>query len=339
MKFINKMRESIIIIVAFLFTIQGCTQKNKAMITQNPTITADNIVEGINKQIKHYPEEIIYKFRFESYYCHFEIFINDIPVYKNFAGSMTSSAFDINPYIFKSGTQKLTYKMYPIGKVENEQEYNEFRDITYLQLTLKSYDLKNENKDDVTYNEYKTPDNIVKDEYGNETKKFIAEGKDYYEGSFMFEAKVPYELDSFENAQDLRKTNPKTLEAQLIKQYATMKNMYQNKEYDNIARTSFDKLKNEYISTYENKDEIKKAWDAFIEGFKNPKLEMQPIENYKMVFFADGKLVALMQNTNDNRLKGSTALWGKVQQDGKTRVFIAKNYFYIPHGKTEFEVY
>lgn len=76
------------------------------------------------------------------------------------------------------------------------------------------------------------------------------------------------------------------------------------------------------IKTYENKVEIKKSWDDFIERSKHPTLEMQSIENYKMVFFADGKLVALMKNTEDNRLKGSTALWGKVQQMDKIEFFL-----------------
>ena len=35
-----------------LLSLQSCSQKT--MITQNPNITADNLVEEIAKQVKHY---------------------------------------------------------------------------------------------------------------------------------------------------------------------------------------------------------------------------------------------------------------------------------------------
>lgn len=328
------------LILVALFTIaQGCTQKNKTMIAQNPNITANNIVEELNKQVKYYNSELIYMFSFESYFCHFEVFINDIPVYKKYSGSMSNSAFDINPYIFKSGTQKLTYKMYPVGKTEKGKEYNEFRDITYLKFTLNSYDKKNKSAEDIIYSDYKTPVNITKSEMGNAIEKFVATGKDYYEGSFTFEAEVPYELEGFEDAQDLRKMDPKELEKKLINEYAVIKNMYQNREYDNIAKTSYNSLRDQFISEYQEKENIASIWEELMSAFKASSLEMQPIENYKMVFFADGKLVGLMQSTTDNRLRGNTALWAKVNHDGGVRPLFLNSYFYIPKGKTQFEVY
>ena len=43
-----------------LLSLQSCSQKT--MITQNPNITADNLVEEIAKQVKHYNYEPIYQF-------------------------------------------------------------------------------------------------------------------------------------------------------------------------------------------------------------------------------------------------------------------------------------
>ena len=65
---------------------------------------------------------------------------------------------------------------------------------------------------------------------------------------------------------------------------------------------------------------------------------MQPLANYKLEFFADGKLVALMLDTKDNKIRGNTALWIKLKDEENTPVFFNR-YFYIPQGETEFKVY
>lgn len=75
--------KKIIFSILILTALQSCSQKKETMIKQNPTITADNIVEEINKQVKHYDKEVMYKFRIESKYAFVEVLINDIPVYKN----------------------------------------------------------------------------------------------------------------------------------------------------------------------------------------------------------------------------------------------------------------
>ena len=66
---------------------------------------------------------------------------------------------------------------------------------------------------------------------------------------------------------------------------------------------------------------------------------MQPLKKYKMEYFAGGKLAALMLDTNDNQLRGNTALWAKVNYDHGTRAIFLNRYFYIPAGETEFKVY
>jgi hypothetical protein len=66
---------------------------------------------------------------------------------------------------------------------------------------------------------------------------------------------------------------------------------------------------------------------------------MQPIENYKMIFFADGKLVALMQDSKDPRVRGNTSLWAKFNRGEGVETLFCKSYFYIPKGETEFKIY
>jgi hypothetical protein len=328
----------------FLFlgvSLTACSQKKETMINQNPHITSDNIVEELAKQVNHYDKETYYVFRVGNQMCYVEIFINDISVYKQFNEPACSTGFDINHVIYKSGTQKLTYKLYPVGKVkDSDVEFNYLTDGTKLELELGSYDNKNTDAEDVIYKSYKTPVTVTKDEYGNGTDIFIGTGKTYYEGSFTFEVQVPHALHPpFENAKDLRKEDPIFLQAQLLKKYKEIWNVYQNKEYDNIAKTSYDFLKNQFQAEYASQKFIKEAWDEKIDIYKSSTFEMQPLEKYKMEFFANGRLVALILDSNDNRFKRNSALWAKVNRDGGLRPYFSICYFYIPEGETEFKVY
>jgi hypothetical protein len=321
------------------YLILSCTNSKEEKIMQNPNITSSNMIEEIIKNIKHYPIEKVYKFSYESYYAFFDVRVNDIPIQNEFEDFSSASAFEINPCIYKSGKQKVLYKMYPVGKVE-DKFYNTLRDNSYLEIYLRSYDKKNESADDLTYNHYKTPSKIVKLIDGFSKEKFEGAGKEYYEGSFEIDVKVPYEMHPiFENAKNLLKIDKVDLQKKLLDTYQKVWNVYNNKEYDNIAKISYDALKEEHISKYDNEKYITEIWTTLLNAYKSNTFEMQPIKDYKLEFFADGKLIALMSTNPDFRNRGNTALWAKVIHEGVLTPLFINHYFYIPEGETEFKVY
>ena len=327
-----------VLVLIIGFFCGGCSQKKEVtMITQNPHITANNIVEEINKEVKHYNSEKNFMISYENYNCYFEVFVNDIPCYRYFKEPASSSAFDLNQCIFKNGIQKVTYKMYPA--TDDNAEIKNFTESTYLKLKVESYDKKNKNAEDILYQDYKTPEVDGIDQYGHKNKIFIAKGKTYYEGSFTFEATVPYQLQGFDKMQDLRKMDKKVLEQKLLAKYQEVWQVYNNKQYDDIARISYENLRDQFIAKYDEKDYINKVWEMLMEIYKQPTFEMQPLKDYKLVFLADGKFVALMQTNLDRRVRGNTALWAKVDYDGGIRPQFCNRYFYIPEGETEFKVY
>ena len=331
------MFQKMMVLVVFCICFVGCSQKKESMISQNPNINEKNLVEEINKQVKHYPSEKVYGFRYENFNCYFEVFVNDIPCYKDFITHKAGSGFDVNVCIFKSGIQKLKFKMYPAN--DEKTTINEFIESTYLKLQLETYDKKHRDADDVVIQKFKTPVTITKDQYGNNNEKFIAAGKSYYEGSFTFEAQVPYQLEGFDTIQDLRKIDPKIMKQKLVEKYQEIWKVYQNKQYDDIARISFENLRDQFIAEYHNEKHIGDVWGMLMDIYKQPTFEMQPLQDYELVFFADGKLVALMQTSNDNRLRGHSALWAKVDYDGGIRPQFCNRYFYIREGETAFKVY
>lgn len=322
-------------------SFMACSKKEN-VTTQNPNITADNIADEIFRQVKHYPSEKVYKLGYSNDKCYFDMYVDGIKLPKAFNKALGNTAVEVNHVLFKSGKHTVSYKMYPLGKSkEYEETFNTLVDDTDLEFTLKSYDLKNENVPDTEYKSYTLPKKKEELAPGYFKEKFVESGKTFYEGSFDVMIDLPYNSEApFENALDLRKMNSKDLEAKLLKKYKEVSDIYQKKDYDNIARLEYNSLKDFYVSTYETKEAIDKNINIlFSEIYKNPTFKIQPIEKYKLEFFADGKLAALMLDTDDNRLRGNTALWAKVNYDGGTRGIFLNRYFYIPQGKTEFEAY
>ncbi|MGQ7856653.1 hypothetical protein ACUN24_20640 [Pedobacter sp. WC2501] len=331
-----------IIIVALLVigNLTGCTD-GQTQGNQNSSITAENISDEILKQVKHYPIEPMYVISHEGNYCYYEIFIDDIPVFKNF-DNMAPEGFDINKVIFKSGKHTLKYKLYPFGNQNKyKQNYPTLTDETSLNLKLGSYDLKNDEASDKILMEYSLPTTKNEVTKGYVKQNFIGAGKTFYEGSVDINVTVPYQTQSpFENAQDLRKMDEKVLEAKLLKKYKEISSIYGNGDQDNIAKLEYNSLKDMYVSTYESRENVSKNINTlFKEVYKNSSFEMQPLKKYKLSYFAGGKLAALMLDTNDNQLRGNTALWAKVNDGQGTRAIFLNRYFYIPARETEFKVY
>ena len=329
--------------VFVLVAFQSCSQPTP--VNQNPNITANNLVEEIAKQVKHYPSEKVYKIRYSNDNCYFDMFVDGIRAYRYPGrGVVGSTAIEINELLFHSGKHTISYKMYPLYTLEEEgvtTTQNTLVDNSHVALDVYSYNLKDKNARDISYAEYTTPNIAIKNAQGDTISyKFAGSGKTYYEGSFEVEVDLPYQLQPpFATAQDLRKMDQKLLMTKLLAKYKEVWQIYKNRELDNIARLEFDMLKDYAISHYATKEVIKKNWEYLYDNYKNTSFEMQPLANYKLEFFADGKLVALMLDTKDNNLRGNTALWAKVDYEGGIRPLFLNRYFYIPQGETEFKVY
>ena len=315
-------------------------------VNQNPNITADNLVEEIAKQVKHYPSERIYGIGYSNDNCYFDMFINDIKVHTfPSRGLIGSTAVEVNQLLPHSGKYTISYKMYPLYTLEEEGKtvtLNTLIDSSYVALDVYSYNLKDKNEGDIFYAKYGTPNIAIKNAQGDTIYKFAGAGKAYYEGSFEVELDVPYQLQPpFATAQDLRKMDQKQLMTKLLTKYKEVWQIYKNRELDNIARLEYDSLKDLFISHYATPKTIKENWAVIYDNYKNGTFEIQPIENYKLEFFADGKLAALMLDTKDNKIRGNTVLWAKlIYENGEFGMPVFFNrYFYIPQGETEFKVY
>ncbi|RLJ75179.1 hypothetical protein [Pedobacter alluvionis] len=318
--------------LAVITSLTACSQVKDEM-AQNKNINANNIVEEITKHIKHYPSEKQYTFTYNNQRCYFEILVNDMPSFKEYEEDQTGSAFPINDAIFKTGKQKISFKIYPAGSEVLPEN-------TDLKLILSSYDQKDKNADDITYMEYRIPKNEIKVTENYTKHTFAGVGKAFYEGSFEINVEVPYTSQlPFEKAQDLRKIDQKKLEEKLVNEYNKVRNIYQGKDKDKVARLLFDKLKNQMVAEYASPEKVKAAWNEAGEILFKSDFEMLPVEKYQMRFFADGRLVALYADGSDPKTRGDNALICNMKSGYGKGLFELKHLFYIPQGETEFKIY
>jgi hypothetical protein len=321
--------KNILNLAILLISMIACNQNKEYKMKQNPNISAENIVEEITKQVKHYPLEPRFYIKINNTACFSEILINDIIAFQNFNDKTFSTGQEISHLIFKSGPQKVTCRLYNIGLWENKHyEYIEER--AELEINVEMQD--NINPDNV---ELLATNISPKNNNGD----FIGPNSSFYEYNFVFIAKTPNESNLFDNVVDLKQTQSKELKNNLLNEYNKLKFILESKDINSLSKIYYNSLKHQYISEYADKKTIENGWMEILDIVKNKTLEVQTIKDYKMEFYANGKLVRFVNTTNDPNLRGKSALWSKYKKDDEMSGYLFGLYFYIPKGKTEFEVY
>ena len=309
-----------------LLSLQSCSQKT--MITQNPNITADNLVEEIAKQVKHYPSEPQYVMHYFNGVCNFEIYINDFKVVKSFNNESFKTSKRINPFLLSKNNQ-LKIILYPRDSV------NKLNLQAGLDLKVNSY----ENTDRFSIEKqqsnlfiYQTPE--------DENGFFKYAGKEYFEQTVTFTLpEVPYKIEGWKDSQDLRNFDKKLLEQKVLQAYQMIQKSFKERDLDKIAQFSYNKMKDQAIAQYFDEEEVQEGWEELISIAGADNLEFYPLENYELVFYGEGRLVGLKSKKKDKGFRGASALLCKFKREGKSVGAELDYLLHIPKGKTEFEIY
>ena len=309
-----------------LLSLQSCSQKT--MITQNPNITADNLVEEIAKQVKHYPSEPQYVMHYFNGVCNFEIYINDFKVVKSFNNESFKTSKRINPFLLSKNNQ-LKIILYPRDSV------NKLNLQAGLDLKVNSY----ENTDRFSIEKqqsnlfiYQTPE--------DENGFFKYAGKEYFEQTVTFTLpEVPYKIEGWKDSQDLRNFDKKLLEQKVLQAYQMIQKSFKERDLDKIAQFSYNKMKDQAIAQYFDEEEVQEGWEELISIAGADNLEFFPLENYELVFYGEGRLVGLKSKKKDKGFRGASALLCKFKREGKSVGAELDYLLHIPKGKTEFEIY
>lgn len=327
-----------IILIPMILSCQDKQFKNPPIThSSSVNITEQNLFSSYEKSVKHFPNEPIYYIYVDHEQCFFDILVNDIPAFRYFEDGGIMSSVILNNYISRSGKQKMTYRLYPQTQRERGEGFKVLTPYTRFNLTLYSRD----NADSVT--SFDNQVQLLEHTYQKKAdgKTFIAAGETYYEYTIEFDATVPYRnIHNLENAQDLRKMDKKILEKKTVDAYNYLRDIIADKKKDEYFSLVFKSDLRYVQSNYYSKAELKETAAEDLFYFNTPSFKLEPVENYMMKIYGDGKLVCLEHTSNDLRLKGRSSLWGKYNaEEGGVRVRFLKILLYMPKGKDTFEIW
>jgi hypothetical protein len=232
-----------------------------------------------------------------------------MPVFKDYdVKEGYNVAQDINYVILKSGDQKIRYKIF-----SKEKE-------SYIGIEV--YTIDNKNKDLKTIKNYER------------TIKMSDSG--VYEGEFTFDALVPYENKGWSEGQDLTTFDKKELETAVVAFYQKMWNIYHDKSKKEEQFPLIVEREREIaLSKYYFKKDLEEILEENLLPYTNSSYEMLSLEDYKMVFYGNGKAVALEQANLTLPLRGYSALGAKYKTEkGSTLGDMTQLILFLPQGKS-----
>ncbi|SMC38965.1 hypothetical protein SAMN02787074_0893 [Chryseobacterium sp. YR221] len=325
-----------LIFILLVTSLTACAQKK----SENMKTSQD--IYTIEKEIKHFDNEPQYGAYISTNNCSFDILINGMPVIKHMdtSGSgLSGSYFPLNWDIAKKGSQEITIKLRP-GFNQNTNVLNETlqpNSEVQIKIVKSSTNKDGSLGDEEEVKNYMTP----KKEFQN---KQVAsyDGLKSFEDHFTFNADVPYTINTLETADVLLTKDEqklKALEREVVAKYNEIRNVYMKGTKDELASLNYNKEKRVAQQLYFSDKEIKNRWDNDYQFRTDSNLEffdLKPIENYKMTFYADGKIVCLEKINNEK-----SALWGgfkKKDKDVVTTTYISL-YLYRPKNSGKLEIY
>jgi len=251
-----------------------------------------------------------YMLDFSAGCCMFQIRVNDIPVMTLDLPGQAASIVPINFGILQSGKQTITATLLPhSGQTTLDPE-------ALLEFDVKMFDVQN----DFVFKEQLCSYTFAK---VNPEKSLPVER---YRTEFI--ATVPYQLKGWTKGVPLK--DVEDMGEKLKAAYYRIANLISNKHYDRFREVIHNREHIMTTSMYLDEGAAQARIEGLIDDFESG-FEVAPIaENAVLQVYADGRAAAL------KKLNGEPALY-LVNEKTKEELMIDLM-FYVPEGKTEFEV-
>lgn len=321
------------------FSIMSCSQTNKQSITNNQQpmydinqyvfpeakdITEKNYVDKVVSNIKHYDKEPIYYLRINKQNCLIEVYVNNVHIYKDFEVSNLVTPIEVG-HILKSGKQSITVKMYPVGNLNNENlGVKDAPPVTKLeegsQVSISV----------VTIDE-KSPKSLDDEKLITKmTSPKDGTGKEFYEFSFTFDAKVPYEFEGWTKGQDIRKLDQDLVRKKAVEFYEMIGKIHVNKNLDDWLKLNYPSDIRTKSSYFRDRQNIIETLAEYKEDVEGANYTVKPIKDYKMEYMGDGKLLRLRQSSMEQDYRGRGALCLTYGEGG---LYFPGITLYLPEGR------
>jgi len=313
----------LVIYISLFLSLISCGQEKKDSIIMTTTKINQQNIYALDKTVEHYEQEIHYGVIISVSNCSFEILVNDVKVvfYHDVeVGQVANGLYaPINQAIYSSGKQKISIRLYP-GLDKKTKKPNPTLGNSQLKIEIVSNVLKGgKSTEEETIFIWSAP----LDPRENRKDKipwFSHPEMPYYEHNASFKAEVPYTVTNLENSQILITKDAdsiKKLTEEVLLFYREMKTIYQKRDKNRLAEKVYEKEKIIAQQLYLTKDGVKNRWDDdYLDDFDSKKIKnfiMEPIENYKLVFYGNGRLVTLERF--DQKYRGESALMSSYEED------------------------
>lgn len=317
-------------------TITSCAQKKtkKDKMNSQDTLTINNVAERMWQDMPKFDSHPMYLLRINQEYCTYEVLVNDFPIEKHYSRGKVATAIKINRAILKSGKQTVTIRMYPMGDLlqkafgDDEPYMNTLYGGSSMSIeVVKVADWKNYSiTDEETIKVHKTE--------GFDTNKFPGAGLPFYEFTFTFTAEVPYENEGWSNGINLQEIDSTILKKKILDYFKNYQKLYEEKDINKFIDINYNSELREAYSSYKSKEDINLIWEEANEVVAIDDKEFQPIKNYELVFYGEGKIATFKHSSHlaqDYRLRGQSGLYFLYDNQYYAR-FLGR-YLYLPKEK------
>ncbi len=279
------MTNRILVLMLLAASFHSCAQNNTTM---------EKSIKDIYKTVQHRDQAIEYRANIQVGACSFEFLINDVPVqsyFENANGTFNVSA-PFNDAILASGIQRWKLILYPAYKDRVQTEVlspNILIDIEVEGLRHTAESVR------TVYGPVSLITTPVKEnDKGEEVFEHAGAPVAIYEGTF--EAKVPYKLSGWSESKDLSKEDQEQLLVEVLRATQAYANCFKSKDTVGVTNLVYNKEVEYQQANFCGKEDSEEQWKYYLENFNLPDAIVQPIENYKMRIYGDGRLVTLERN-------------------------------------------
>jgi hypothetical protein len=259
-----------ILITIVMITNTSCTRQPK-ILGEKPLA-----LKNLDSLLVSYATRPVYYARYGNAGCLFEIRINDVYTEKlTEKGDIGGTLTTINTEILHSGKNTVTVRLYPNPGETVIVDKEPF----HLKIGYKDFSLPEGERPWTWVLEMplvEVPD----------------EGLPYYEYTAEFETKVPYSITGWSDCIDLREIPD--IEQRVVDEFKRIRRMFVNQDWTEIEKLLSYKYYDIAVPLYQSSERFtQERADNREDVMESDPQYWQEIEDYELVFYANGRLVTL----------------------------------------------
>lgn len=293
-------------------------------------VDSSSSISELYKSVKFMDHNTNYRANISVGACNFTLLINDVPVAQYFeeSGGNFTTTVPINNVILKSGQQTFKLILHP-GYTDGKPTKALSENVT-VNITIEGFAYNGS-----AIKKIAAPISVVSISAKQKNFKQTGQPSAVYEG--VFNVNVPYHLIGWSESKDLRKEDSAQLLKQLLAFYKEYSDILTSRDSVRLSNLVYQKEKDYAQALFLNRTGTQKQWETYCTILNAKKLKIETLENYKLKFYGEGRLVTLERT--DYPFIGQPALRADVT-DAQDEEYIEYyiNYFHKKQDRDHLEL-